>query len=120
MDQEKAHSTFVRGQIEGGTLTACHDVSDGGTLVALAEMAMAGGKGISLEHEGDHGFWFGEDQGRYILVTSDGAALEAAANAAGLSLTKLGSVDGDSLMGQAIEGLKQANEDWMPSYMATV
>ena len=118
--QEKAHSAFVRGQIEDGTLTACHDVADGGTLVALAEMAMAGGKGITLDHEGDHGFWFGEDQGRYILVTSNGAALEAAASEANLSLTKLGRVGGDSLLGQSIDGLKQANEDWMPGYMAAV
>ena len=27
--------------IEAGMITACHDVSDGGTLVAVAEMAMA-------------------------------------------------------------------------------
>ena len=48
-----------------------HDVSDGGLLVAIAEMALAGGIGVQLfPYEGKlpaHAAWFGEDQGRYVL-----------------------------------------------------
>ena len=40
---------FVRGLIEAGELTACHDLSDGGLLVALAEMAMAGRIGAEID-----------------------------------------------------------------------
>ena len=46
-----------------------HDVSDGGLLVALAEMAMASGIGAVLEAPAGlaaHAFWFGEDQARYV------------------------------------------------------
>ena len=39
---------FVRGQIVSGGVRACHDVSDGGLLVAVAEMAMAGDTGVRL------------------------------------------------------------------------
>ena len=39
---ERRHGDFVRQQIAAGRISACHDVSDGGLLVAVAEMAMAG------------------------------------------------------------------------------
>src|SRR5579862_1882918 len=42
---ERRNGDFVRGLIEAGHVAACHDISDGGLLVALAEMAMAGGRG---------------------------------------------------------------------------
>ena len=45
---EKRNGDFVRGLIRDGLATAVHDVSDGGLLVALAEMAMASGIGAVL------------------------------------------------------------------------
>ena len=36
----RRNGDFVRGLITDGTVRACHDVSDGGLLVAIAEMAM--------------------------------------------------------------------------------
>src|ERR1700736_2277630 len=45
---EKRNGDVVRGMIRAGTATAAHDVSDGGLLIALAEMAMAGGIGAQL------------------------------------------------------------------------
>jgi len=46
---ERTHGDFVREQIKAGRIAACHDVSDGGLLVALTEMAMAGGRGVALQ-----------------------------------------------------------------------
>jgi len=46
---ERGNGDFVRAMIGRGRVAACHDVSDGGLLVALAEMAMAGGLGVSLD-----------------------------------------------------------------------
>ena len=52
-----------------GKVSAVHDLSDGGLAVALAEMAMASGIGGNVEAEGlEHAFFFGEDQGRYVLT----------------------------------------------------
>src|SRR5216684_1565559 len=42
---EKRNGDVVRGMIHAATATSAHDVSDGGLLIALAEMAMAGGIG---------------------------------------------------------------------------
>ena len=76
---ERRHGDFVRAQILSGAVQACRDLSDGGLLVALAEMAMASGIGAQITARGDHGFWFGEDQARYILAVRDAPALLAAA-----------------------------------------
>src|SRR5258708_37200483 len=45
---ERRNGDAVRAEILAGRVSACHDVSDGGLLVALAEMAMAGGIGASV------------------------------------------------------------------------
>ncbi len=48
LDLERRAGDFVREQIADGVVRACHDVSDGGLLVAVAEMAIAGGVGARL------------------------------------------------------------------------
>ena len=71
---ERRHGDFVRSLIRAGAVTAVHDVSDGGLLIALAEMAMASGIGAVLEAPSKippHAFWFGEDQARYIVTAKD-------------------------------------------------
>ena len=71
---ERRHGDFVRDLIRDGLVTAVHDISDGGLLVALAEMAMAvrhrRGFGGAVGHSA-HGFWFGEDQARYVVTAKD-------------------------------------------------
>jgi phosphoribosylformylglycinamidine synthase subunit PurL len=51
---ERRNGDFVRAQIRAGAVAACHDISDGGLLVAVAEMAMAGGRGVRLAVSGDN------------------------------------------------------------------
>src|SRR5262249_33681637 len=46
---ERRNGDVVRALIAEGIATAAHDVSDGGLLVALAEMAMASGIGAELD-----------------------------------------------------------------------
>src|SRR4030088_1915061 len=73
---EKRNGDVVRGMIHAGTATSAHDVSDGGLLIALAEMAMAGGIGAQLSAAPGsivpHAYWFGEDQARYIVTVPAG------------------------------------------------
>jgi phosphoribosylformylglycinamidine synthase subunit PurL len=91
---ERANGEFVRARILDGTVRACHDVSDGGLLVAIAEMAMAGGTGVRLvTHPREipgHAFWFGEDQARYLVAVADSGALVRAADAAGIPAMRIG------------------------------
>ena len=71
---ERRNGEFVASLIRAGRVSAVHDLSDGGLAVALAEMAMAGGIGASVEarRASSHAFFFGEDQGRYVLTAPPG------------------------------------------------
>ena len=48
LEAERRNGEFVRMLIGEGLVTAVHDVSDGGILVAVAEMALAGNIGARL------------------------------------------------------------------------
>src|SRR5262249_2557803 len=63
---ERRNGDPGRTLIHHGCVTACHDASGGGRLVAAGEMAMAGGIGAALR-AGDIGWLFGEDQARYVV-----------------------------------------------------
>jgi len=116
---EKKNGDFVRELITSGSVTACHDLSDGGLLVALAEMSYKG-TGAKISAEGNASFWFGEDQARYIVTaTKDIASL---AGKAGIPVVKIGTTQAGKLEGQgfsiAVAELRKANEAWLPGYMA--
>ncbi len=123
---ERRAGDFVRAQIEAGVVRACHDVSDGGLLVAIAEMALAGAMGVRLSagprEIPSHAFWFGEDQGRYVLAVGEAAPLIRAAEAAGLNAIRLGTSGGRDLTlpdGATIslEALRTAHERFFPALM---
>jgi phosphoribosylformylglycinamidine synthase len=123
---ERRNGDFVRARIEAGEVRACHDVSDGGLLVAVAEMAIAGGAGARLatsprELPG-HAWWFGEDQGRYVLAVPDAGAVVRAAEAAGVAAVKIGTSGGQDLTlpdGGTISltALRAAHERFFPAFM---
>lgn len=122
---EKKNGDFVRGLIDEKLLTACHDISDGGLLVTIAEMGMAGNKGCEIDaSEGNPAHWFGEDQARYIVTVASSqwsVALEKA-KAAGVIITQIGIVKGDSIVlgkeSAKVSDLRETNEAFLPKYMA--
>jgi phosphoribosylformylglycinamidine synthase II len=123
---EKRNGDFVRGLIGQGLATAVHDVSDGGLLVALAEMAISSGIGAVLEARGtmpSHAFWFGEDQARYVVTTKNADAVIRQAEIAGVPIMRLGAtgdgviaIDGERPL--SIEELKRHSEAWLPNFIA--
>jgi phosphoribosylformylglycinamidine synthase II len=129
LTEERENGDFVRALIAEGSATAVHDLSDGGLLIALAEMAMAGRVGAWLEPPpGDippHAFWFGEDQARY-LVTVRPESLDAVtrrAAAANVPLRTIGTTGGVALTlpGERsilLNALVEGFERWLPAYMA--
>ena len=123
---ERANGDFVRARILAGTVAACHDVSDGGLLVALAEMAMAANVGMALDAAPDgiapHEFWFGEDQARYVLAVGDAAGVLAAAAAAGISARLLGRCGGADLtladgVTISLEECRRTHEAFLPNWL---
>jgi len=124
---ERAAGDLVRALIAEGIATAVHDVSDGGLLVAVAEMAMASGIGAELNRAplAAHAFWFGEDQGRYVVTVDAGVAEKVMmrARAAGISARQIGLTGGDALTLQderpiLVAKLRERFEGWLPRYMA--
>jgi phosphoribosylformylglycinamidine synthase len=127
-DEIKA-GRLVRVLIREGKVSAVHDVSDGGLLVAIAEMALAGGLGADLfAYEGKlpaHAVWFGEDQGRYVLSVDPAQAEEVLERARLLALPGriAGRVGGEAI---ALRGepavplaeLRATHQGWLPGYMA--
>jgi phosphoribosylformylglycinamidine synthase len=128
---EKTVGDFVRKLIASGAVTACHDVSDGGLAVALAEMAMASGIGATIPGLVDIDpipVWFGEDQGRYLVAVNldpqgeELVELWNEAKALGIFAPWIGSTGGRDLkLGEAraiaVDDLKAAHEGWFPRYM---
>ncbi len=126
---EKKNGDFMQELIQARLVTAAHDISDGGLLVALAEMAMASNIGAELQTPEPnlpaHAVWFGEDQARYIF-TADASNLpkiEAAAAKASVALRRLGTTGSRQLTLQGenpilVSKLRTIHEGWLPTYMA--
>jgi phosphoribosylformylglycinamidine (FGAM) synthase-like enzyme len=123
---ERRNGEFVASLIRNGHVSAVHDLSDGGLAIALAEMAMAGGMGANVEAEGlSHAFFFGEDQGRYVLTApaAESAAIAEEAKRLAVPLSRIGITGGETLrLGKAapvaLAALVEAYENWLPDTMS--
>jgi phosphoribosylformylglycinamidine synthase II len=115
--KEREAAEFVRTLIAEGKVTAVHDVSDGGLLVAVAEMALAGNIGATLEQLGDHATAFGEDQGRYVVTSRNAETIQAA----GFPMTRIGTTGGKAITGAGrtvpLDELRAAHEGFFPNLM---
>ena len=122
---ERRTGDFVRGLITAQRITVVHDLSDGGLIVAAADMALASDVGLTLDATSQahaHPFLFGEDQGRYLIATADADTLLKAAVEAGLHASVVGQAGGDTFASKGLfsipmEQLGAAHEAWMPAYM---
>src|SRR5689334_2895300 len=129
LSAERRTGDFVRALINEKVVTAAHDLSDGGLLIAVAEMALASGIGAKLYGPPafltEHGFWFGEDQARYVVTIKPAQAddLAARAKAAGVPIRRIGMTHGTALTlpGEReilLNALRERHEGWLPAYMA--
>lgn len=97
-----------------GLLFSCHDVSDGGLLVAIAESCILGGIGAGLRMREEPEFLFGEGRGMFILTTlsENEARVRTVAGKHGVPMMKLGETGGHDLVlngrGISLAALKEA------------
>ena len=76
--EEIKNADSISSLINNKLITACHDLSDGGLLIAIIEMCLAGKTSFKFENiSRKHSFLFGEDQSRYI-ITIDEANIKTA------------------------------------------
>ncbi|WP_448500753.1 phosphoribosylformylglycinamidine synthase subunit PurL [Sphingomonas sp.] len=127
---ERRTGDFIRDQIAKGAIRACHDVSDGGVAVAVAEMALASGIGAlidSVQPFGNAESFFGEDQGLYVVTLCDGCTADFIADAdrADVPADFLGRTIRDRLVFETEQGdycvslddLRAAHEGFFPALM---
>ena len=134
--ERRAGELILRG-IADGLVTAVHDCSDGGVLVAIAEMALAGniGADVEVDHSGVTGAvqLFGEDQGRYVITVAgaEDYRFVQLVKAAGLECSFGGRVGGNSISIGDMRGtsgnygdimladLRAAHEGFFPKLMGS-
>jgi phosphoribosylformylglycinamidine synthase len=126
--KERLHGEFVRKMIGKGLLTAVHDVSDGGLAVAVAEMALAGGIGCTVNNTYDvvHE-WFSECQGRYVVTTREPEKLIKALEKKSIYFGGLGKTGGDAIVFNeyfagsvaqvSLADLREANDSFFREWM---
>ena len=120
LEAERRHGEFVRAQARA--IRAASDLSDGGLALAAFEMAEAAGTGVTLE-PGDTGWFFGEDQARYLLAVSPDAvqALLADAAAAGVPARTVGAFGGETVrLGEDEAPLAELAALWRGAFAAAV
>ncbi|HWG89500.1 MAG TPA: phosphoribosylformylglycinamidine synthase subunit PurL [Candidatus Thermoplasmatota archaeon] len=102
-DELKASSETVVRAIEAGYVASCHDVSNGGLAVALAEMAIGGDLGLTADLtatgtlRGDVKL-FSESNTRWVIEARDAEAVEALFRDRRVKLTPIGTTGGDRVV----------------------
>ncbi len=130
LEAELRSADFIRELIADGTVTAVHDVSDGGILVALTEMALAGDIGAELWLPLNAADMFAEDQGLYLVSCNDYDAVTLQGTLRGLSAEWIGMTGGEAIvfkpLGQeeehsrvSLTDLRAANESFFKDWMET-
>ncbi len=124
LEVERRHGDFVRDLVRDGLVSAVHDVSDGGALVAITEMALAGDIGVEItlpEVENPAAVLFGEDQARYLVTAKDADAVTARAGEAGVFIAPVGRTGGDAVKGPqlsvSLADLRDANDRFFREWM---
>jgi phosphoribosylformylglycinamidine synthase len=130
----KETADLVRGMVRSGLVDTAHDVSGGGEIVAVAEMALAGGLGIEYEEGGLERMTvgrgggradvalFGEGSGAFVVAVPEERWDEVQLALVGFAYNVVGTTGGDRFkIGDLIEvelsDLREAYErDLFESY----
>jgi phosphoribosylformylglycinamidine synthase subunit PurL len=122
---ERKTGDAIRALIQEGAITTCHDLSDGGLLIAAADVAMASGIGLALDTSvASTTALLAECQARYLVIASQdqAARIYEALDDAGIANRPIGIAGGCELAVQGlfavdVSDLKDAHENWMPGLM---
>ena len=125
LEEELKNGEFVLDCINQKIFQSVHDIGEGGLLVAIAEMCLAGNKGINIDIKKEflHGYFFGEDQARYLVEVSKDELnnFENQAEAHEVQIEKIGVIEGSSLKIQSIgdiniKAFSRHHTDWFDKF----
>ena len=122
VNAEKAKALYdsLSGAIRKGLVSSCHDCSDGGLGVALAESAFAGGLGMSIDLalvpssgiDRDDALLFSESQSRFVVTISPAVKEPFEEMMKGIPMGQVGTVIAEELLKiNGIRGNKIIEED---------
>ena len=125
-NEEKKNGNFVKFLAQKtNILIGCHDISEGGVALAIAELCLTNKKGIEVELKkklSPEKFLFGEDQSRYLLVINEKKEFETLAKKNNITYDKIGIVTGDhlnfkDLFSISVTRLLDLNSKWFKDYL---
>ena len=99
--RELKYGLFIKNFISkyNSVVSGCHDISEGGIILALAELAIKNRKGLEIETPSNfknHKKWFFcEDQSRYILIVKSEKEIKQSAEDSKIKVQKIATVIGD-------------------------
>ena len=124
LDLEKKNGLFLHNLIVSNHITGCHDISDGGFLIALAEMIIANNLGakINLNKRDIRVNWlFGEDQSRYIIIAKNKDLILKTAKEKNIYLRHIGhvvenelNINDDIII--SVKEMIEKNKKWFINY----
>ncbi len=125
---EKNIGDTVLKLIDQNLIDTCHDVSLGGILIAISKMCIKGKKGIKFNPIkgliNKFEFFFGEDQGRYVIEVSktniDKTKQILEENS--VHYDEIGTVDKSNIIldnntNLSVDELENENKNWLRKYM---
>ncbi len=125
LKEELKNGDFIRDMINKGLIKTCHDLSDGGLLLGLAEVLIKNNQGaeISLPSKkiSDTRWFFSEDQSRYLVITNQKEKLIKIAKSKNVTIILIGKVKGKSLNVKkcfeiSLKDLININKKWFLNY----
>jgi phosphoribosylformylglycinamidine synthase len=120
MDAERRSHRAILAAADAGILRSCHDVSDGGLAVAIAESSMIGGLGVRCDVT-TPGLalpivLFSESQSRFVIscAPAAAAAVESICERENVPVARLGAVGGNEIaLAPGVKPtLAQAGDAW--------
>jgi len=110
LDAELRLAQLLRGLVARHLLRSAHDLSDGGFLLALAELSLGRGLGATVEVAMEGADLFSETQARALVACAPGAVEQVlrAAEEAGVPAVDVGATGGEELVVRAGGGLLRA------------
>ena len=112
----------IRDRVNQDLILSSHDIGEGGLLVAVAEMAMSGEIGASININ-DHTHFFSEDQSRYLIEVSPNNEdkINQMALDSNIAIELVGETTKDDLIIRdigriSVQNLKLKSESWFPNF----
>jgi phosphoribosylformylglycinamidine synthase len=109
----------VHAAIADGLVASAHDCSDGGLLVAAAEMALAGGLGLDLETV-EPASCFSEEPSRYLLEVTPTKLRSMRARLDGVPSVVLGSFNDSGYLTMAGGDLDVSIGELLAAWLGTL